>query len=103
MAGALAGPSAPAQSRSVFSGSAHTLGSDETPSTLIPDPTSAPSRRPIPGSFFGGAEAEEDEEEDDSEPAVRNLTFWKDGFSIEDGDLLGYEEHKEILSAIESG
>lgn len=37
------------------------------------------------------------------ETAVRHLTFWKDGFSIEDGDLMRYDEHKDLLAAIQSG
>lgn len=32
------------------------------------------------------------EEMDDEEPVTRNLTFWKDGFSIEDGPLMRYDE-----------
>lgn len=71
---------------------AHTLGSDETPSTYIPDPTA--------GQPGGGAGEEEEEEE---EVAVRHLTFWQDGFSIEDGDLMSYDEHRDLLAAIQSG
>jgi hypothetical protein len=68
--------------------SAHTLGSDETPSTYIPDPN-----------------AKEDDEEDDEEEevAIRHLTFWQDGFSIDDGDLMRYEDHRELLAAIQAG
>ena len=29
---------------------------------------------------------------EDDEPVTRNLTFWKDGFSIEDGPLMRYDE-----------
>jgi len=43
----------------------------------------------------------DDDEED--EVAVRHLTFWQDGFSIEDGDLMDYDEHRELLAAIQSG
>lgn len=32
------------------------------------------------------------EEMEDEEPVTRNLTFWKDGFSIEDGPLMRYDE-----------
>ena len=71
---------------------AHTLGSDDTPSTLIPDPSARPKQ-------------EEAEEEEVEETAVRNLTFWEDGFSIEDGELMRYDDpaNKEILTAINSG
>ncbi|TKA54501.1 hypothetical protein B0A53_03194 [Rhodotorula sp. CCFEE 5036] len=87
-------------SSSFFTGSAHTLGSDETPSTYIPDPTSTGA-----ASRHGGeAEQEEEgEEEEEEEVAVRHLTFWQDGFSIDDGDLMRYEEHRELLAAIQAG
>jgi hypothetical protein len=71
---------------------ANTLGSDETPSTHIPDPNRMDSE-----------DGPEEEEEEEMETAVRHLTFWQDGFSIEDGDLMKYDEHKELLAAIQSG
>ncbi|POY75431.1 hypothetical protein BMF94_1501 [Rhodotorula taiwanensis] len=95
----LAGGEEPAAGPSFFTGSAHTLGSDETPSTYIPDPTRGPSA----SGPAGGAAGEDDEEEEEEEVAVRNLTFWEDGFSIEDGDLMKYDENKELLEAIQSG
>ncbi|GAA5952728.1 hypothetical protein JCM3765_002257 [Sporobolomyces pararoseus] len=74
----------------VFTGNAHTLGSDETPSSFIPDPSK-----------------QDDDEDEDSEPeleiATRSLIFWQDGFSVEDSDLLKYEENQELLQAIQSG
>lgn len=75
---------------------AHTLGSDETPSTYIPDPTST-------GAARHGGQADEEEDEEEEEVAVRHLTFWQDGFSIDDGDLMRYEEHRELLAAIQAG
>ncbi len=50
-------------------------------------------------------EDEDDEGEMEGETAIRHLTFWKDGFSIEDGPLMRYDEpgNKEILEAIKSG
>ncbi|ORY88474.1 hypothetical protein BCR35DRAFT_301621 [Leucosporidium creatinivorum] len=83
-----------AQSRSVFSGGGNTLGSDETPSTYIPDPNARP-----------GDDEGEDDEDEPEETAIRNLTFWEDGFSIEDGDLMRYDDPRnaEILAAINSG
>ncbi|GAA5824062.1 hypothetical protein JCM3770_004946 [Rhodotorula araucariae] len=85
------GEEGPAQSSSsrFFGGNAHTLGSDETPSTYIPDPNAQ--------------EAEQEDEDVEEEVAIRNLTFWQDGFSIEDGDLMRYDEHRELLAAIQSG
>ncbi|GAA5908306.1 hypothetical protein JCM5296_000512 [Sporobolomyces johnsonii] len=91
LAGAVGGAAGPSRS-SAFSGSAHTLGSDETPSTYIPDPSKS-----------SHADEQEEEEEDDEEVAVRTLTFWQDGFSVEDGELLKYEENQELLAAIQSG
>ncbi len=43
--------------------------------------------------------------DDDLEPAVRNLTFWKNGFSIDDGPLYEYSDPKnqKYLEAIKSG
>ncbi|SJL08724.1 uncharacterized protein ARMOST_12093 [Armillaria ostoyae] len=70
----------------VFTGGGHTLGSDEVPSTFIPDP---------------------DAEENDGteETAIRHLTFWRDGFTVEDGDLMRYDDpnNEQILAEINSG
>ncbi|KAI5479944.1 ubx domain containing protein [Pseudohyphozyma bogoriensis] len=100
-----AGPSA-GPSRSAFTGSAHTLGSDDTPSSFIPDPTARPAAGAgtrLPGGFPGAGASTDDDEMESEEVAVRNLTFWQDGFSIEDGDLMRYEEHQETLAALNSG
>lgn len=81
---------------------ANTLGSDDTPSTHIPR-AGAPGNR-VPGSFPGAAENEA--EEDDEETRVdRHLIFWEDGFSIEDGDLLRYEDpaNAQVLADINAG
>ena len=43
------------------------------------------------------------EEVDDEEPVNRSLTFWRDGFSIDDGPLMRYDEHQETLDALNSG
>ena len=41
----------------------------------------------------------------ESEPAIRQITFWRDGFSIEDGELLRYDnpENENILTQINTG
>ncbi|CAE6362367.1 unnamed protein product [Rhizoctonia solani] len=81
-------PAASEEPRSTtFSGGGHTLGSDEVESTYIPDPN-GPSKP-----------------EDDEEVAIREITFWQDGFSIADGPLLKYDDpaNQAILSAINSG
>ena len=37
--------------------------------------------------------------------AIRNLTFWRDGFSVEGGDLRRYDDpaQAQILSEINAG
>lgn len=110
-----------------------TLGSDEVPSVAVPDPSAAPPHAaPQPGRPAGGmnellqqmfgragagpgtvpgmsgsgmGEDEDDEGDDDDEAQIRHLTFWKDGFSVEDGPLMKYDDpaNKEILAAIKAG
>lgn len=52
---------------------------------------------------MGGAAPPADD--DDPEPVTRRLTFWRDGFSIEDGELYRYDEpgNKELLETIQAG
>ena len=83
------GPTAPPEAprNDPFRGSGNTLGSDDTPSTSIHDSL------PVMG---GDA---------DEEPVTRHLTFWRNGFSIEDGPLLSFDEprNRELLEAIQAG
>lgn len=74
---------APAGPSTRFSGSGRTLGSDDTPSVLVPE---IPQRRQL-------------------EVVQRSLTFWRNGFSVEDGPLMRYDDpaNREVLEAIESG
>ncbi|KAJ7769368.1 SEP-domain-containing protein [Mycena metata] len=78
---ALASPS----TSSAFSGGGHTLGSDEVPSTYIPDPNAPEDPALV--------------------PVTRSLTFWRDGFSIEDGLLMRYDDPADaaVLRAINDG
>ncbi|KAJ7769377.1 hypothetical protein B0H16DRAFT_1715842 [Mycena metata] len=78
---ALASPSA----SPAFSGGGHTLGSDEVPSTYIPDPNAPEDPALV--------------------PVHRSLTFWRDGFSIEDGPLMRYDDPADaaVLRAINDG
>ncbi|KAF3926675.1 hypothetical protein ABW21_db0202221 [Orbilia brochopaga] len=71
--------------RSRFAGRGQTLGSDDVPSQTIEDPNA--------------------EAEPELPKVVRNLYFWKDGFSVEDGPLMRYDdpEHQETLRGIEAG
>ena len=51
-------------------------------------------------------EAADNEEEDDANEVVeRHLTFWKNGFSIDDGELKSYDDpaNQEFLKAIHTG
>ncbi|KAK9472831.1 SEP domain-containing protein [Dipodascopsis tothii] len=75
----------PAQTQSsAFSGAGRTLGSETVQSETIADPT-APAAP--------------------TETITRTLTFWRDGFSIDNGELMRYDEpaNQEILRAINSG
>ncbi|KAJ3187588.1 hypothetical protein HK101_009341 [Irineochytrium annulatum] len=78
----------PERKKPLFQGSGYRLGSEE-------DAAKPPAPRPAPGP-----NAPEEPEKVD-----RRLTFWRDGFSIEDGPLLKYDDPKnqEFLSAINSG
>ena len=82
-------PAGGSSSGSAFHGAGNTLGSDEVPSTFIPDPN-APQGN---------------EEEAEEEVAVRNITFWRDGFSVEDGPLMRYDDpaNQNLLNEINTG
>jgi UBX domain-containing protein 1 len=72
-----------------FAGSANRLGSDDVESQHIPDPIAPTETR-------GGGE---------QELAIREITFWRDGFTIHNGPLMRYDvpENAAILEAINSG
>ncbi|KAI8061144.1 hypothetical protein BC940DRAFT_310413 [Gongronella butleri] len=78
----------PAESRPIFSGSGYTLGSEEEPSVQVAGSTPAA-----------------DEEEDFTQTVTRHLTFWRNGFSIDDGPLLRYDDpaNSAMLSEINNG
>ncbi|KAI1788231.1 hypothetical protein LXA43DRAFT_1026165 [Ganoderma leucocontextum] len=77
---------APLPQRRNFFGGGHTLGSDEVESTYVPDPDAEVGQP-------------------DEETAIRHLTFWRDGFSVEDGELMRYDDpaNEQILAEINSG
>ncbi|WVF65744.1 hypothetical protein IAT40_000476 [Kwoniella sp. CBS 6097] len=58
-------------------------------------------------SNIPAADDDDDDDDDESDDNVqtRRLTFWRNGFSIEDGPLLSYEDpqNQQLLQAIESG
>ncbi|KAL4870240.1 hypothetical protein BDV12DRAFT_207929 [Aspergillus spectabilis] len=72
--------------RNYFTGSARTLGGDDTPSELIEAP-SAPGQPQIPRRVR------------------RTLHFWADGFSVDDGDLYRTDDpqNADILNSIRQG
>lgn len=74
-------PAAPSR----FTGTARTLGGDDTESQIIEDPAASRPQRP--------------------EPVERRLHFWADGFSVDDGPL--YEandpQNAAILQQIKNG
>ncbi|CAG8637820.1 6980_t:CDS:10 [Cetraspora pellucida] len=67
-----------------FTGTGYRLGSDEEPSVEV---NSQPSTTEPPRTV------------------VRHLTFWRDGFSVEDGPLMAYDDpaNEEFLKAINNG
>lgn len=71
---------------SKFSGTGYVLGSEDEVSRKVPDPTELDAHKP---------------------PAkvTRDLTFWKDGFTIGDGPLMRYDDPSNAanLQAINSG
>ncbi|KAJ7769374.1 hypothetical protein B0H16DRAFT_1517656 [Mycena metata] len=77
-----------ASQSSAFPGGSHTLGSDEVPSSYIPDPN-ALSDLIFPTLI----------------PVNRSLTFWRDGFSIEEEPPMWYDDcaDAEVLRAINEG
>ena len=72
--------------RNNFTGSARTLGGEDTPSRVI-DAPSAPSQPQVPRRVR------------------RTLHFWADGFSVDDGDLYRSDDpqNSEILNSIRQG
>jgi UBX domain-containing protein 1 len=78
---------APTAGSSFFGGSGNTLGSEEVASQAIPDPTTKAAQ-----------------EDDDEEATVTKvLTFWRNGFSIDDGELMDYQRDAEILQQLRDG
>ncbi|KAJ3809007.1 hypothetical protein EV368DRAFT_87747 [Lentinula lateritia] len=69
------------EASSSFAGGGHRLGSDEVESSYVPDPSQH------------------------REPTIRHLTFWRDGFAVEDGPLMRYDDpaNESVLAEIHSG
>ena len=75
----------PTPQRTNFTGTARTLGGDDTPSQTIPDPNAPRPQR--------------------SQRVARTLYFWQDGFSVDDGPLFRFDDpqNAEILAQIKKG
>ncbi|GMK58420.1 hypothetical protein CspeluHIS016_0504520 [Cutaneotrichosporon spelunceum] len=88
---------APAHNPWAHVGAGNSLGSEDSGGA-------AGSARRMPGAFADDKE-EEEEEDEDGEPAERRLTFWRDGFSIEDGPLYRYDDprNQQHLALIRAG
>ena len=121
-----AGKGKASSGRGAFAGAGMTLGSDEVASVAVPDPAAAlQPRAPQPAQHSGGlsgymaqllggagpgnipgmSNPVHDEDAEEEEVQVRHLTFWRDGFSVEDGPLMKYDDpaNQEILTAIKAG
>ena len=79
------GSSNPAPPTSRFTGTARTLGGDDTPSQIVDDPTANAPRQ--------------------SPRVERHLHFWEDGFSVDDGPLYRSDDpaNAQILAMIRAG
>ncbi|EKM51407.1 uncharacterized protein PHACADRAFT_263503 [Phanerochaete carnosa HHB-10118-sp] len=76
--------------RSMFSGGGHVLGGEDVESRYVPDPLAGP-------------------QDDDAPTAIRRITFWRDGFSVDHEDTTGelkrYDDpaNAQILREINEG
>ncbi|CEP16094.1 hypothetical protein [Parasitella parasitica] len=83
----------PQKKPTYYTGPGYRLGSEDEPSSLAQPATSATSS------------AADVDEEEDLEPITRHLTFWRNGFSVDDGPLYSFTDpaNQEMLTAINSG
>ncbi|ORX41766.1 SEP-domain-containing protein [Piromyces finnis] len=65
-----------------FTGGGYKLGSDQ-----------------VDSEYFGATSTNKPKQE----KVKRMITFWKNGFSIDDGPLMDYESHKNVLENLEKG
>ncbi|KAG0055530.1 hypothetical protein BGZ83_008275 [Gryganskiella cystojenkinii] len=82
----------PAPKKSYFTGSGNRLGSEDESagSTPVRAPQAPVRSTPSPEAL---------------ESVTRNLTFWRNGYSLEDGPLMSYDDpaNREFLDAINRG
>ena len=98
----MATPPSPEPRGTAFRGGGHTLGGEDVESRYVPDPSvpereSAHCYRAI--LILTSVPTEEEQ------AVIRYLTFWRNGFTIGDGELLRYDDpaNAEILKVINSG
>ncbi|KAI9476384.1 MAG: hypothetical protein EXX96DRAFT_576984 [Benjaminiella poitrasii] len=74
-----------------YTGAGYRLGSEDEPSSVV---------EPAASSTAGGSNLDEE-----PETVTRHLTFWRNGFSVDDGPLYEYTDpaNQEMLTAINSG
>lgn len=91
--------------KSWFGGTGNTVGSEDEPSRVISSSggSESASGSRMPGTFGSNSDGDDDDEREQS--VTRTLTFWKEGFSVEDGPLMRYDEpgNRDILEAIQEG
>jgi len=85
----------------VFSGGGHTLGSDEVDSTFIPDPHDQAEEGNIQFDILADSRFSYCIDE----VVTRTITLWRDGFQVEDGELMRYDDpdNIQILENINAG
>jgi UBX domain-containing protein 1 len=92
------------QRSNAFSGAGYTLGSDEIESTYVPDP-STPANPGLSSVVYTTTCILTPMVSPAQQTAMRDLTFWRDGFSVEGGELRRYDDpaQAQILSEINAG
>ncbi|KAF9130267.1 hypothetical protein BGW39_003277 [Mortierella sp. 14UC] len=83
-------PQQPAAKKSYFTGSGNRLGSEGETSSSAPAPVAPVRSTPSPEVL---------------ETVTRSITFWRNGYSLDDGPLMSYTDpaNREFLDAINKG
>ncbi|KAG0320187.1 hypothetical protein BGZ97_000562 [Linnemannia gamsii] len=83
-------PQQPAAKKSYFTGSGNRLGSEGETSSSVPAPVTPVRATPSPEVL---------------ETVTRSITFWRNGYSLDDGPLMSYTDpaNREFLDAINKG
>jgi UBX domain-containing protein 1 len=93
------------QRSNAFSGAGYTLGSDEIESTYVPDPSTPANPGQSSSVIYTTTCILTSMVSLAQQTAMRDLTFWRDGFSVEGGELRRYDDpaQAQILSEINAG